>query len=847
MRKSKIISIHLIFALFILQSTSALSQISEIENQPEEFTYQEILDKAEAHFDVVGRGKGTGYKQFLREKTILDGRVNPGEKLRNFSLLNTKAYKKRMKNHSASRSHHGDWTNVGPFDYNSFDSFSSNSLGRVTCIGFHPSNTNIMWVGTPAGGLWKTTDAGQNWTPLTDGFASIGIADIAINYNNPNIMYILTGEARAAVTVHSYCTGVLKTTDGGNTWKETDLKYDVSQLKRGYKMIIHPANPEILYVGMRGDGLFMTTDGGNNFSNIPSLGSSFIMDLEFKPNDHSQMLAATANGLWRSTSSGLSWTQDNDPMFPTNFSGMNIAVSPSQPDNVYAVFNGGNLPNGTFNGCFKSTNFGSTFNPQSTTPNIYGSAPDGGDSGDQGARDLTLIVDPTNDNRIFTGGVNIWKSDDAGVNWGRETYWTRSFAPFDPFVHADQQNLYWHNGELYAVNDGGIYKTADLGNSWTDLTKGLATGQFYEINTHDGSYIGGLQDNGTMGTSLTNTTANAIWGGDGFGCTWHPTNTSIQFVSTQSTVVRKQDGVHYTIWDPGGGALVLWENELEMYDFDVGYLYVDMGSQLWRGNQNTFPWIFNWYDLGTGSMLSAQVRGFARAEANPEVMYVISLNEIIRTDNLTDANPTWVAKTNAAPGPVGMYQIEIDPDNEDRLWVVCNSYEDGEKVYYSDDGAMTWENISGSIANVPMRCIAYDNTPGSEGMYVGTEIGVYYRGENMTDWVPFGNHLPNTIVTDIEILGNEVVVGTFGRGVWKASKFSACPTQLILTVANDPTLNQTGTQFHSAGNNIVSFRNYDGNPGTQVTYSAGSHTDLSPGFEVKAGAFFEAKVGPCQN
>ena len=801
--------------------------------------YGTLLAKCEAHFDTIGRGRGTGYKQFLRWKYIMDGRTGLSQKIENFSAKNFTAYESLRRNHAQSRSHTGNWENVGPFDQYGSDVWSSGGMGRVTCMAFHPANPSIFWVGTAAGGIWKTTTGGDSWTPMTDAFPSIGITSIVVDQTNANIIYILTGDGNAE---DANSVGVLKTTDGGITWNTTDLTFLVSQKKFGRVLVAHPTNPNILFAGFRSGGMYKTINGGADFTQV--IGDSTIWDIEFIPGDPNHMLAASLQGLRRSTNGGNSWTIDNDPDFPATWERMDVAICPSAPNVVYVIFNGETNINGTYRGCFRSTDFGSNFTMMSNTPNIFGWELEGSDGDDQGARDLSFIVDPNNSSRIFAGGVNIWKSEDQGVTWSRESWWTHNFVPIDPFVHADQQHFYWKGNALYTVNDGGIFKTTDLGNSWTDLSEGLAIGQFYEIDILNQEYIGGLQDNGSMEGDYGNPQSHQIAGGDGFGCTWHTGDNSIMYLSTQASLIRRQFGSNIIIWN-GFGEFAFWETEIEMHKTNPDYFFADRGDRLFRAHQVSAIWDYEFEDLGTHALLPpGEIRGYVQGTSNTNVMYVINPIAIIKTTNLNATDPTWVWLI-PPDNAVEFSDITIDPNNSNRVWVVCSLYDNGKKVFYSSNGGSTWQNISGSIENVPIRTIEYKE--GSEaGVYIGTEIGLYYRGDDMEDWIPFANYFPNTIVTDIEIRGNYLYAATHGRGIWRSPTYTDCPVNLNLSSATDPgNPLSIGTQFFYASNNITSTRIMSGGLGTDVHYFSGNQTDLLPGFEVHSGVLFEIKIDGC--
>lgn len=828
---------HIFYSVILFVCGSMSGQQNWMDLVEEDLTYGEILTNCESLFDNIGKGRGTGYKQYRRWRYVMDARASATDKLENYALRNYKAYEEAVRTAANSRATTGDWENIGPFDYTGFDTWSSAGMGRTNCTAFHPTNPDIFWVGAACGGMWVTADGGGTWSPRTDGFPSIGISSIVVHPVDPDTIYILTGDGDGG---DSPSLGILKTVNGGMTWQPTGLYFSASESRRGYKMMMHPTNPQILFAAFRTVGLFKSTNGGISFTQ--EIGNdTTVWDFEIAPDDANKMYAATNKGFMRSVNGGSTWFVDGDSDFPATYDRMAIAISPAAATNVYVVFGGDTNVNGTFRGCFKSIDYGQNFSMQSSTPNILGWSMEGGDSTDQSGYDLAIIVDPNNDSRIFVGGVNIWKSENSGATWSRITWWRRDNEPFIPFVHADHHNFYFNDATLFVNNDGGLYTSTDLGGEWTELSAGLAIGQFYQINILNENYMGGLQDNGTMQSTMTNPQSHDIAGGDGFGCTWHSGDNSIQFLSSQDAIARRQFGSNVLIWEETDA---FWHTEIEMHTTNPNYLFLIKGTELYRGHQDGAIWNFVWEDLNTDSIFGSAIQSFSQSVSNPNIMYAASLGGVIKTENLSAAIPTWQLLDDPTSVAV-ISDVEVDPTNPDRVWVSYGEYDAGQKVFYSDDGGDTWENISGSIQNVPIRCIAY--TSGAyPGIYIGTEIGVYYRGNSMSDWVSFANLFPNTIVSDIEVQNGYVYAGTFGRGIWRSPIYSPCPVNLTLTPGNDPSSSYfTGTQSYYASNSIVSTRIVPGSIGNHVSYSAGFKTDLLLGFKAEAGSFFEVKSDGC--
>ena len=816
-------------------------------------TYQEFKSKVNEYYAAHDHGKGTGYTQYVRSTFIDDGRYGQDSRARNFQALNQMAYSLVKADVSNDRSTHGDWESLGPYDVYSSDSYSGANLGRTNCIAYHPSNPDIMWVGTPAGGLWKTIDGGLTWNCITNYFSSIGVTAVVVDYTNPDILYILTGDGDSAPSGFggdANSIGVLKTTNGGLSWQPTGLTFGANDIMSGYTLKMHPTNPSILLAGFIDLGntsttttLFKTTSGGDTWSSV--LMDITVWDIEFKPGDPSIVYASSSAGLFKSIDTGSSFGLAGVGL-PTIFNRVSIAISPSQPGNLYALVSTVTTTTGFFGGVFKSTDSGATFTIQSNTPNIIGGDIAGNDNISNGWWNLAFIVDPANDNQIFVGGVNCWKSTNGGVTWSRETWWTRVFGGVDPYVHADFHGLSFNGASLFANTDGGIFKTNDFGNSWSDYSKGIGVMQFYHIDVLNSHYIGGTQDNGSNEGSVGNTQFHNIHGADGFGACWHNGDQTIEFLSSQGDIVRRQFGSNLLIFQAANS---FWYTELTM-STNTNHLFLTTGpnqtsNNLVRGHQNVFPHDWTFEDTGASVLIGGnRIMGYAQGVDNPNIMYVVSINKIIKTENIHTNPSTWVEMPNPAP-TVPIQNVEVDPANADRVWIVCGSYMAGQKVFQSEDGGDTWTNISGGLPNVPVRCLAY-GAVGSDEIYIGSEIGVFFKRPGIDDWVYFGNNLPNNIITELKISEGYLYAATYGRGIWRSAVYTPCETNLILTQANDPnTIYYHGTQLYHASNMITNSRIVPGSLGTSANYTAGNAIDFVDGFWGQTNAFIEAKIGGC--
>jgi len=814
--------VFLIFMIWVIQLNCIIGQewmkyINTTDN------YKTVINNIDQHFENAGKGRGSGYKQYMRWRYKMDVNIHPDQPIRNNQSISNREYKK-LKNSavSSNRETNGKWESLGPYA-----AAGSSGVGRINCLAFHPSDSNIMWAGAPNGGLWKTTDGGASWTMISNYFASLGISGIAVDYTNPNIIYILTGDGDGG---DSFSIGVLKTTDGGINWNSTGLSFDLTSLVRGFFIKIHPTNPQNLMVGTI-QGLYTTLNGGSNWTQ--GLASNWVWDLEFKPGNPSIYYLATNSGVAKVNGSILTFITSG---MPTSYERIALAVTAAAPNNVYALFGGDIATPGIFTGFYLSTTSGDSYNLQSTAPNILG-WDNGGDAGTQASYDLCIAVDATNASRIFIGGINAWTSLDSGLSWTRITHWAGSGSPY---VHADFHNMYYLNSTLFACNDGGVYKTNNNGSSWIDLSNDLNIMQFYHIDFYDNTWLGGTQDNGTHSANYGNLTSSELHGGDGFGCTWHNSDHSIQFMTSQSDIVRRQAGTNLFI---NQVANAFWFTELSM-GTTTNHVFANSGQVLLRGNQNVFPWDWSWPSTGSDVVLNDGIRGYQQGVNDPNVMYVVSGLEIVRTANIFSTPASWSVLTHPAPGTT-LQNVTVDPANANRVWVVCSGLNAGYKVFKSETGGSSWINISGSLPNVQIRSIVYD-TPGSDKIYIGTDLGVFFRNSTMSDWQYFSNNLPPANVSSLKIFGGFIYAGTFGRGIWRSPIYSSCPTNLSLTQVNDPgTIYNHGTQIHHASNVITNSRVISGNMGVEATYTAGNAIDFVEGFWAKTNTVVKAQIGSC--
>ncbi len=835
----------LIAGLLLLLSDFTNVQAQEgfldyIVSHPNQNFYETKADM-DAYYATRDKGRGTGFSHYMRWQMNTEKYVYPSGDMFNISAR-LSAANDRFKSAATtplSRSTHGNWISEGPTSYTPGNGWNGGN-GRVNCIGFNPSAPNTIYAGTPAGGLWTSTNSGTTWQSQTDGLPSVGVSGIAVNYNNANIIYLLTGDGDAG---HTSSIGVIKSIDGGVTWLPTALSFSATGTVRGFKLLMHPTDPNILFVAAS-NGIWHTINGGDTWIQE---NASWFTDIEFMPGTPANMYAVSLSNFYRSSNTGDTWTIDNDADFPASWSRMAIGVTPANVNYVYLLFGGhiNGTGSGKFSGFYRSTDGGADFALHTTTPNLLGYSSTGADSVHQASYDLAIAVDPSDADIVYVGGINVWKSTNGGLtaSWTISSHWYERDNMIG-YTHADIHSLEFSGTSLFCGSDGGIFRSIDAGNNWTNLSSGLANMQFYYLDVETTIFAGGTQDNGcNQWTSAIDNATHSI-GADGFACLINYNNTDIRYQSDQSNKWRSIDGGDSFTEISVSGIDSYWDADWIMDPFDPQRLFVASGD-IWRtttGGTGGTPWT----DLNSGFSGTHFITSMAQAISNTNQFYASDGLVLRRSDDVLAATPTWADKTAGLPVASAMISdIAIDPTNSQRLWVTFYGLSNGNKVFFSSTGGDSWTNESGTLPNIPINCIAYQIGSANDRLYIGTDFGVFYRNDDIGDWIFYSNGLPNTSVSDLDIEGIVLYAASFGRGLW-SSLFFSCDTDLALTLGNDPSSpNFTGQQQYHASGTITSTRIITGGLGTDVSYNAAGSITLLEGFHAKANNLFEVTLAGC--
>ncbi len=741
------------------------SQLWKKVTKKEKPTFFEMQHAANKFYENIKDGRKPGYKQFKRwewfARTRLDknGYFNTADNWNGW-------LEKQERFGPTSDADGSDWRPLGPFGKPQRVS-SNGGVGRLNCIAFDPRDTDIIWVGAPTGGLWKSMDGGQSWSTGTDHLPNLGVSDIAINPQNPDVMYIATGDKQRGSALSI---GVMKSPDGGRTWQLTGLNPDVTEKCKIGKLLMHPDNPETL-LAATSQGVYKTEDGGGTWVN--TLTGDFF-DMEVNPANSSTWYVSQAGvGIFRSVDSGENWARLGNglPEPGPGFGRIAIAVSQSSPSIIYALYCQDAANQGWIwglYGVYRSMDGGNTWNLRINSPNLLGWELDGSDSGGQGGYALVLHVNPEDPNVVFVASVNMWKSTDGGATWN----------VIATNVHVDHHDFAYLPGSsstVFLCNDGGLHKSENDGASWTDISDGLAMQQIYRVSlsAQDPNMVAaGAQDNGSEILNGPVSGWGSVYGGDGADCLIDPSDSSIVYCAWQrGNFVRSNNGGSSFVGIFNGKPRGAWLAPIAFAPDDPATVYTAsfaVYKSINRGTAHT--------DI-SGPLTGSPVTSLVVAPSDPGCIYVSDGNDMFRTVNGGD---NWT-QLNTAVFPTYITGIAVHPHNRDTLWATVGGYgrwnsrflwfhlpyeTDKEKVFYSTDGGATWLNVSGPLPNIPANCIEID--PFSLDVYVGTDLGVFYSTDGLGDWKSFDNGLPNVIVTDLEIhsASGKIAAATYGRGLW---------------------------------------------------------------------------------
>ncbi len=664
--------------------------------------------------------------------------------------------------------------------------------GRTRAIMVDPNDAtgNTIWSAGVGGGLWKTTDitaSSPDWQPIDDLFNNLAITALAYDPGNTQTMYFGTGEGfYNADAIRG--NGIWKSTNGGTTWTQLAATASSGNFNYIQKIVVHPTTGDV-YAGTR-SGVFRSQNGGTSWSKVLGSGagasSNRVSDLEIGADNaiYAALGLFQTDGVYKSvTGNNGGWTKLNTGGngFPTTgFSRIEIACAPSNANVIYAVTQ--QNPGYGAGALYHSTNGGATWTARSTPTDA-----DPGIGSDftrsQAWYDLTLAVDPNNQNRIFVGGIDIFKSTNSGSSWQQICHWYGGFGYQE--VHADQHAIVFEPGSsdiVYFGNDGGIYRTANGTASVPTIahkSDNYNVTQYYACAmsplAYSSEFIAGAQDNGSQKyNSLGINSTVEVTGGD--GCFTHIDQTQPQYQFTSyvyNNIYRStNNGASFTrITNNNTGAFV------NPSDYD------DLSNNLYsRRNGGSYYVLLNAHTNNTQytrNIAAFNGASVTHVSVSPNfanrVYFGLTNGDIVRVDNAQTNSPTSVNITGGSMPNGTVSCIAIEDGNDNHLLVTYSNY-GVNSVWETTNGGTNWISVEGNIPDMPVRWALF-NPNNSDQAMLATELGAWTTDDlngTSTIWGPSNTGMANVRTDMLQIRDSDklVIAATHGRGLFSTDAFT---------------------------------------------------------------------------
>ncbi|MEZ4826567.1 MAG: glycosyl hydrolase [Bacteroidia bacterium] len=685
--------------------------------------------------------------------------------------------------------------------------------GRIADFAVNPKNHSEYYVAVASGGVWKTVNAGTTYEPVFDGEGSYSIGCVTLDPNNANTVWVGSGENNAQRSV-AYGDGVYKSTDGGKSWKNMGLK----ESEHIGRIVVDPRNSDVVFVAAHGPlwrsggdrGLYKTTDGGQNWKKVIETDENTgVNEVLMDPRNPNVLYASTwqrtrrvwtfisggpGSALYKSIDGGETWQKSQSGMPGVNLGRIGLAISPANPDVLYAILDAEDGKGGVF----RSTNAGVTWekrNDMVTSGNYY----------------QELFCDPADVDRLYAMDMLNMVSDDGGKTWNRLGEDNKHVDNHALWINPDNTNHY------LSGCDGGIYESFDRGQNW-NYKANLSVTQFYKVSVDNDlpfyNVYGGTQDNYSLGGPSRTTSPSGIlntdWfvtnGGDGFESQIDPEDPNIVYAQSQyGGLVRfdKQSGEDVFIkpmegkgepalrWNWDAPLIISPHKHTRIYfaanklfkSEDRGDNWTAISGDLSRQlDRNTLPvmgkvWGMDAVEKNISTSIYGNIVALDESPKKEGLIYVGTDDGLIQVTENTGG--TW-KKIEAFPGiPDRTYvnMLLASLHDENTVYAAFNNHKNGDFKPYllkSTDKGQSWTSIA---ANLPDRgsvyAIAEDHVDPNL-LFAGTEFGLFFTADGGKKWIQLKAGLPTIAIRDIAIQRreNDLVLASFGRGFFVLDDYS---------------------------------------------------------------------------
>lgn len=679
----------------------------------------------------------------------------------------------------------GGWEFMGPVNlpvpYRIYYGQGTTS-GRVNDVAFDPSNPNVYYLAAATGGIWKTIDGGQTWTPLSDDWPSLATNSVVVHPTNSNVVFAGTGDWNGG---YPYSFGLQKSEDGGETWRTIGgSQFGNLAIRR---IMIDPDNPNRMLIATgKGNAywgyIWRSLDGGETWSVSLSTYAAWS-DIEYSapyPNGGRWYYASGLDyggQVWRSGDRGATWTRLTTPLSSAFQGSVEIAASKVDRATVYLLA-------GVPRKIYKSTDAGATWT------DITAGFPNGNNNYNWSQHTYDFYIETswrmlngTPIDVVYVGLIDMVQSPDGGSTWQSVglTYTNNALTHNDQHIARVNPN---NPDQLLIGNDGGVYlfNYNPTTNTWsfnTSLNKFLGVTQFYKGDFHPTNLarmIGGTQDNATPASTGDLQNWRNVGGGDGGFCAIRPDNPNVQYATSQYLGVYRttNNWSSSTSISPSvGNDRVAFIAPIALRTDNPNFLYAGT-NYLWRYSQSANSWTAR---LGGQELsVSGTVRHIAVAPSHGDTIYTGSNNgELWMTRN---GGTTWTQINTGSPGLPNRFirYIVVHPANPTKVFVAlsgtgtphvwrCDNTEANPRVWVSLDGSGP-----NGLPDIPAQAIALHPAAPDSAMYVATDVGVFFTpGDSIWYNVTAARGLPNTQVNDLKVVPGQraLYAVTWGRGIWR--------------------------------------------------------------------------------
>ncbi|MGS2722948.1 WD40/YVTN/BNR-like repeat-containing protein [Porticoccus sp. GXU_MW_L64] len=695
---------------------------------------------------------------------------------------------------------------------------SAHTGGRISDFAVVPGQPHKYYAGVASGGVWKTENAGTTWTPIFDNYGSYAIGVVELDPKNPDVIWVGTGENNSQRSVADG-DGVYKSTDGGKSFKNMGLK------KSGHisQIIIDPRDSNRVFVASQGPlwsdggdrGLYLTTDGGQNWQRVLDIDKhTGINEVVINTNNPDEMIASSyqrrrhvwtlinggpGSAIHKSSDGGKTWRKLSKGLPGSELGRIGLAAAPSQPGTVYAIVEA----NDADKGVYRTTNFGESWEKRSNTltssPQYY----------------QEMVVDPRNPNKLFVLDTFSKVSLDGGKTFEQLGIRAR---------HVDDHTLWvnpQHTNHIRIGGDGGVYESFDNGQHWNHL-RNLPLTQFYRVATDNDlpfyNVYGGTQDNNTLGTAVRNTSVEGItnsdWtvtlSGDGFEPAVDPTNPDIIYSQYQYggltridrqtrekvyITPQSQEGENALRWNWSSPLLISPHNHQRLYYGAEKLFRSDDRGESWQAISGDLS---RGLDRNTLDVMGRvwSIDAIAKNDSTSVYGSLIALDESTLQEGLiatgtddglihvtSDGGKNWArySKFKGVPDMSLVEDLQFSRHNKDVLYAVFDNHKRGDAKPYvlkSSNRGKSWTSIA---ANLPQRGTVHtimEDHVDPNLLFVGTEYGLFFSQNGGGSWKQLKG-IPTIAVRDLDIQRREsdLLVGTFGRGIYVLDDYSPLRTQ----------------------------------------------------------------------